>query len=1054
MEPVSASVYRARTPPPGFGFTDSSSHRSRAAGVGVSVCKIDQIHAQSLGQGGGARSSASAGCTGNFAPVLPTFSALPSESQAQSPSRALPLRGAAPANTALRSSPRSASRPPAVAPRAVTPVRRASPSPASRFLHSGSSVISAVVPRDVSPVRAIPPGVGSIRSATRSQRLQANTEPMVQTSSAPRMLPPACMESVASSGQVTIRTGTMASNSSPFVQDPCRDDVSNIGFNDAVHKVTAQALRPVADANVALAGDRHDGVVGDVLNFDVASCVGAESNSASVVSNFQRIQPNLSSSSRPGRQALCSLATEGLQSRPALEQTSLDGKIAVSHVVFLRGKITVDTGVVQVQQAPGEAVWLVFREPTARWLVVQSTVNNVPLGSTLAHCDDPSALLASSELRLRPPTWVPVLKPGEVEAVYGAAAVGPQVRRLIEGKKAPRRLLVVCGPPNAGKTMYARSRPELFYDDSVVLSTELAMEPAWPLFRRIACGRRRACEDHFEKEAFLIESLDVYNRFVPFAEQVLWRAETSALSEALRLGVGIVVESDGSSFESRLEAALKGAQFQQYRTCAFCLKAPSEVLRRRAEARFDDEVRKGVLLGGRNCDALLDLLARRASSQVDRLTPFVDEILCVSCDTPDVLEAASPESQGCGSAVSGQAEGIAVGPSSLSYPVSFVSSVHKPSHLDINVPLPARRDALPREVRSLSLEPCGTPSTTVRPAPLSRDLGRPRKADGNQIRSDCISDAGHSSIMQLDSDVSRFAPVVRQGPNEEIPGFPKRALLLELQAPTWPAGPPPRTSVVHSSLVGMRSTSGSPASSSRAVTHALHEPGAASSMSTASTGTPGASEGGMYCSRGTAAACTGGDPGKMMEQDQAWLQQLMMDAEEAASANDEEVVSQPRAVATSRLQLCSAGPLDESHGFRSMADNNGVALGSDCVADVSFARQHEGLFFGVHVKNAPVVASLHQSQTSSTPNAADVFPFAAPAPAVEGPGLERCPEPGASSPGSLARELARACAALGRELSSMSANIHWADTKLDALEAHREQQVEKEVGFDQQVTVE
>uniref|UniRef100_A0A7S4RPR5 Zeta toxin domain-containing protein n=1 Tax=Alexandrium monilatum TaxID=311494 RepID=A0A7S4RPR5_9DINO len=295
--------------------------------------------------------------------------------------------------------------------------------------------------------------------------------------------------------------------------------------------------------------------------------------------------------------------------------------------LVLRGHTSERCGVVQVRTPESKEVHLTYHPSTGRWLVVFSTAEDVPLGCTASYPDSTAALVGRTELRLRRPIWRPVLTDWEVQEAVARVKqkLHMMVDNLVVGKTAPKQLALLFGPPDCGKTNLAKETPELNYATSVQLvQDEVIRECTIGLFQRLVAGRPKARTDPFQKEAFLVESLCLYNSFLDIGSQVIWRGRDNALAKALSRGVGVVAESLGASLDG-LKPMAAAARESGYSVIGIFPMASGSELRRRCEARFDRELETGRMLGGRHFDAYVDLLTEVAERTWPELGPLCDD---------------------------------------------------------------------------------------------------------------------------------------------------------------------------------------------------------------------------------------------------------------------------------------------------------------------------------------------------------------------------------------------------------------------------------------------
>eukprot|EP00928_Gymnodinium_smaydae_P001529 TRINITY_DN10555_c0_g3_i1.p1 TRINITY_DN10555_c0_g3~~TRINITY_DN10555_c0_g3_i1.p1 ORF type:complete len:1033 (+),score=160.65 TRINITY_DN10555_c0_g3_i1:68-3166(+) len=298
---------------------------------------------------------------------------------------------------------------------------------------------------------------------------------------------------------------------------------------------------------------------------------------------------------------------------------------AASQIV-VQGRLTSDNDVLQIKTMEDTHVWLTYRHETRRWLVVYTTAKTVPLGCTGAYSSDIPSLLSLPKLTLTMPQWEPVLSEQEISAGVAEAKnrISEIIDSFLEGKATrSKELVVLFGPPGCGKTTFARKSPEIDYKGSVhLIQDEVIQEVTRKLFRKLCQERSLASHNAYEKEAFLCESLILYNHFVAVADDVIWQGKRNLLDEALRLGIGIITETTGAGLRA-LHGMFQKTSQEHYRVRAYFPRIPLETQTARIEKRFDEELANHVMLGGRRWDAYLRRLSSMAASNWPEL-----ELLC------------------------------------------------------------------------------------------------------------------------------------------------------------------------------------------------------------------------------------------------------------------------------------------------------------------------------------------------------------------------------------------------------------------------------------------
>lgn len=157
---------------------------------------------------------------------------------------------------------------------------------------------------------------------------------------------------------------------------------------------------------------------------------------------------------------------------------------------------------------------------------------------------------------------------------------------------------------------------------------EVLRECTRGLFRKLTRARQNARTNPVEKEAFLAEALHLGNCFNGVADLALWKGDQSALPEALRRGLSVVVECSGTSAQ-HLKPHIATAVRRGYKVTALFAQAPRDAVQAWAEERFNHELDAGEMLGERCFDGLLDHFTRLSQgcwTQLKALCHFTHEL--------------------------------------------------------------------------------------------------------------------------------------------------------------------------------------------------------------------------------------------------------------------------------------------------------------------------------------------------------------------------------------------------------------------------------------------
>lgn len=404
---------------------------------------------------------------------------------------------------------------------------------------------------------------------------------------------------------------------------------------------------------------RHSTLAVDVLSFLDVSGTIMTSASAETQAELQMalsMSGGDSPSSRNTRPALKTFLhhTPASEHRPSRHSLIIPQPLPPEFTVS--GLVTEFCGVLQVRTGDLEIddhimpadIWLTFRDCTSRWLAVHSNSPEVPIGSTCDASSDTQAILAQNdgfddpiELKMRRPAWSPVLSDVDItQAIQAAESAADEIiEEFLKNKTGPKQLVILYGPPGAGKQSFARECEEVRYETSVsMIQHQLVQRCSEELFRKLAHGRRRGLEDPFEKEAFLIESLLMSNRFTDVVNRLMWKGEKNIFSEALSRGLGIVMESTGAALAT-LRGYVNAAKEQGYRIRSFYCMRPNEVIRALGEERFRKELETGKMLGARRFDAFIDRFANMAMDGWPEVCSMSDDFREIQFDTqnPEVV---------------------------------------------------------------------------------------------------------------------------------------------------------------------------------------------------------------------------------------------------------------------------------------------------------------------------------------------------------------------------------------------------------------------------------
>merc|ERR1712187_443969 len=132
--------------------------------------------------------------------------------------------------------------------------------------------------------------------------------------------------------------------------------------------------------------------------------------------------------------------------------------------------------------------------------------------------------------------------------------------------------------------------------------------------------------DPFVREAFLIESLNLYSSFVEPANHVIFKGAVNALDTALEAGHGIVTESTGAGLGG-VKPMMEKARKYGYKIIGARVVTPIDLCHEFIEKRYDLELQTGEMLGGRRFDAFIDRFLAMGDETWPLLTELCDEVI-------------------------------------------------------------------------------------------------------------------------------------------------------------------------------------------------------------------------------------------------------------------------------------------------------------------------------------------------------------------------------------------------------------------------------------------
>lgn len=274
--------------------------------------------------------------------------------------------------------------------------------------------------------------------------------------------------------------------------------------------------------------------------------------------------------------------------------------------------------------------------PTGRWLVQGiDKMEVLPIGAVYVGAR-PLAQLVGEPARSLPfgePLWQPVLRQDDILAAISAADKPRLVRHAVGyARPSPEKWFVIgYGVPGAGKTTFAREMHNRFpylpkLRDCVNLGQhELIAVAANILFAKISRNRQAATHDVQYREAFLMETLKLYNMFIPLSNEVLLKSgDGSALQRSLDKGLCIYQEITGQGLGS-IRRLIEKARGVGYNVAAFYPRPKNmQVIKERVDKRLLSEVTKHQMLGGRQHGDFLDWIHIEAELNWSELTEIVD----------------------------------------------------------------------------------------------------------------------------------------------------------------------------------------------------------------------------------------------------------------------------------------------------------------------------------------------------------------------------------------------------------------------------------------------
>jgi len=267
---------------------------------------------------------------------------------------------------------------------------------------------------------------------------------------------------------------------------------------------------------------------------------------------------------------------------------------------------------------------------TGRWIITEtSQCDKAPLGSTFTgtKIDNNQFIFAFDKLCYSPKLNRDIVNKTR-DAVNSSEVTKTTLAMVKPGGE--KWLIILYGPPGVDKRGFAQSSLPMKnanlprVDESAWLGMDTVVaDMVAPLFQEVAEARRGGANDKEEREAFMLETLDLHEKFVPLAREVLY-GNSGCQSTALDNGLPIYMDRTGHSLRG-LKKTIASARAKGYQVAAFYGQASSmDALHKSIDLRFDKELQQQKMLGSRRFGAHINWMAAQAELNWRELKKLVD----------------------------------------------------------------------------------------------------------------------------------------------------------------------------------------------------------------------------------------------------------------------------------------------------------------------------------------------------------------------------------------------------------------------------------------------